>query len=161
MLKSLNQIDVANPCKANWEEMTGNATCRHCALCKKNVYNISEMTETEALDFLNSRLLDRPCIRFYRREDGTVSTSNCKLNKPQRAAAIAMIMGCTAALAIGGIFFSGLDYQTILKNKISNLENLLFPQVDDVQVMGEVCPPPPAPNTQAPVQQPLPDGAVQ
>ena len=39
------RLDVASPCSANWEKMTGDDRMRFCALCKKNVYNLSAMSE--------------------------------------------------------------------------------------------------------------------
>ena len=40
----LEQIRVASPCHANWDEMTGTDQARFCGQCRKNVYNLSEMT---------------------------------------------------------------------------------------------------------------------
>src|SRR5213595_238935 len=47
-LPVLDNIRVASPCKADWEQMTGDARVRACASCNKRVYNLSEMTREEA-----------------------------------------------------------------------------------------------------------------
>ena len=53
--------------------MTGSASALS-ASC--NVYNLSDMTEEEALKLVEERE-GRLCVRFYQREDGTVLTSDC------------------------------------------------------------------------------------
>ncbi len=72
----LENIKIASPCSANWNEMYGNERKRYCSECKLNVYNLSDMTQTEAENFLiNSE--GRVCIKFYRRTDGTVLMQDC------------------------------------------------------------------------------------
>ena len=72
----LNNIRIASPCSANWDEMYGNDRMRHCGQCKLNVYNLSGMTRQEA-EALVTYAEGRLCVRFYRRTDGTVITENC------------------------------------------------------------------------------------
>ena len=72
----LNHIKIASPCAANWDEMFGDERQRHCSDCKLNVYNLSDMTNTEAENFLINAE-GRVCIKFYRRTDGTVLTQDC------------------------------------------------------------------------------------
>ena len=62
----LDNIHIASPCPANWDEMFGDGRKRHCGECKLNVYNLSDMTRREAEDLLiNSE--GRLCVRFFRR----------------------------------------------------------------------------------------------
>ncbi|MFK8002032.1 MAG: hypothetical protein AB8H86_20720 [Polyangiales bacterium] len=75
--RSLNIIDVKSPCDEPWSEMeVVEPGKRNCALCAQNVYDLSEMTkdEAEALVFEST---GRVCVRFFRRRDGTVVTSDC------------------------------------------------------------------------------------
>jgi hypothetical protein len=72
----LNNLKVASPCSANWDEMIGNERQRHCGDCQLNVYNISGMTRTEAENFLVNAE-GRVCVRFFKRADGTVLTKDC------------------------------------------------------------------------------------
>lgn len=72
----LDNVRVASPCSADWNEMYGDDRKRFCSDCKLNVYNLSDMTRQEA----ESLLLNwegRLCVRFYRRADGTVLTKDC------------------------------------------------------------------------------------
>lgn len=58
--------------------MKGNNRVRFCGVCRKNVYNLSEMKAEEALAFVQvEEGIDPPCVRFYMRRDGTVITADC------------------------------------------------------------------------------------
>src|SRR5262245_9355666 len=71
----LNVLDVPSPCAVPWKSMTGNDRRRYCGQCRKYVYNLSAMTAAEAQSFLR-RSNGTPCVRFYRRLDGTVVTTD-------------------------------------------------------------------------------------
>lgn len=103
---ALDKIKIASPCSANWNEMIGDNRNRHCAECKLNVYNLSDMTHTEAENFLIGSE-GRVCLRIYRRSDGTVITKDCpvgfaKLKKKVSRAATAVFT--MLATFFGGIF---------------------------------------------------------
>jgi len=53
---------------------------RHCGECKLNVYNLSEMTQTEAEGLIRKHE-GRLCVRYYQRADGTVLTRNCPVGE--------------------------------------------------------------------------------
>ena len=78
----LNRITIAAPCSADWDHMfsfevgAGRDRVRFCSQCNLNVYNLSAMSAKDA-ELLVSRTEGRLCVRFYRRSDGTVLTSNC------------------------------------------------------------------------------------
>ncbi len=108
----LDKIKIASPCGANWNEMIGDGRKRHCAECKLNVYNLSDMTKREAENFLiNSE--GRVCLRIYRRKDGTIITKDCpvglaKLKKKVSRAA-------TAIFTMIATFFVGVFVLESLK----------------------------------------------
>ena len=72
----IDQLRIASPCPANWEQMTGDARVRFCDLCNLHVYNIAELTRFEAQTLVASTE-GRICARLYRRTDGTVITKDC------------------------------------------------------------------------------------
>ncbi len=74
---ALHRIDIATPCTASWDEMRGDDRVRHCNDCNKNVFNLSAMPEAEAADLLAENHSGELCVRFYRRTDGTLMTSDC------------------------------------------------------------------------------------
>jgi hypothetical protein len=73
---ALANVSVASPCTASWERMSGDDRAHHCRECNLNVYNLSEMTGSEAEQLIASRE-GRLCVRFYRRADGTIITRDC------------------------------------------------------------------------------------
>jgi hypothetical protein len=75
-LRLLDQVHIAAPCPANWDEMKGDDRVRHCSQCRLNVYNLSDMTDQEAETLLGNRQ-GRMCVRYFQREDGKVMTKNC------------------------------------------------------------------------------------
>lgn len=79
----IHDLQIATPCKANWDEMTGDEQKRFCGACKLNVYNISAMTLPEA-EKLVSEAEGRLCVRMYRRADGTVITQDCPVGLAER-----------------------------------------------------------------------------
>lgn len=107
----LDVIDIPKPCQVPWDTMTGDDQIRFCGMCKKNVYNISEMGTFEAETFLQENL-GSVCFGFIRRADGTIVTDTCpKIFKPVRngfrwlkkivALILGAVMSSSAALAQG------------------------------------------------------------
>ena len=96
----LASVQIAAPCTAAWEEMTGDARVRFCAQCEKHVYNLSEMTTAEAEDLLDAHG-ENVCVRFYQRADGTVMTTDCPVGvskrRRRRVAATAVALAASAA----------------------------------------------------------------
>jgi hypothetical protein len=70
---SLDVIQVARPCPANWDAMQGNASRRFCQHCNKHVHNLSAMTRDEAQDLICSSVGEL-CARYARDEAGAVVT---------------------------------------------------------------------------------------
>jgi hypothetical protein len=95
-LPLLDTLQLASPCPARWEDMTGDARKRHCAQCDLDVHNISEMTRDEAEGLLATLAHGRVCAQFYRRRDGTILTRDCPLGI---AAARARVLKSAARIA--------------------------------------------------------------
>lgn len=135
----LDTIEVATPCPAAWGEMTGDERVRHCAECKLNVYNLSEMTRSDATALVQ-HAEGRLCVRFRRRADGTVITKDCPVGlsavrrrvRLARARAFALL-----SLMITGLFGC---------NRRSTADSQPDPQVAPLQgevIMGDVAEPAP------------------
>jgi hypothetical protein len=103
----LDVIEIRVPCTASWEEMRGDDRSRFCRHCRQRVYNLSKMSEADAVTLVQ-RGGRRPCLRFYRRPDGTVMTNDCRtLMRALRrklasgtALAIALVLALLGLLAI-------------------------------------------------------------
>src|SRR5262245_32206753 len=93
----LDEIKVATPCKASWEGMQGDERVRFCSLCRRNVYNISEMSRADATALISTSE-NRTCIRYYRRRDGTVMTRDCPVGL--RALRRRLFVMCSAGVIL-------------------------------------------------------------
>lgn len=80
----LDQIEIAAPCPAKWEEMRGDDAQRFCGGCQKSVYNLAGMSSLEA-EKLIFETEGNLCVRLFRRHDGTVITSDCPVGLAERA----------------------------------------------------------------------------
>lgn len=104
-LPLLEQVKIASPCSAEWNEMIGvegtrGDRVRFCLSCEKNVYNLSAMSADEAEALLVSTGDADLCVRFYRRADGTVMTEDCPVGqKRQRRKMAALSLAGAASLA--------------------------------------------------------------
>jgi len=101
---SLDNIRIASPCNADWNQMYDDDRKRFCGDCKLNVYDLSDMTRQEAENLLFMSE-GRLCVRFFRRADGTVLTKNCPVGwKAVKARSVRI---ATAAFSVIVGFVSG------------------------------------------------------
>src|SRR5262245_49218482 len=160
---SLELIQIASPCPASWDEMTGDERVRFCKLCKLNVYNLSEMSRDEAVEFVGQHTAGqassgtrRACVRLFRRDDGTVLTKDCPVGlraiRQRCVRALAALAGLVFAM-LGGTLFGGALGRLApsgLKRPAEALAEWIDPSLRRQQVLGALCPP------ATPVPVPLP-----
>jgi len=104
-LMMLEDVRLASPCPASWDEMLGDDRTRFCTGCEKNVYNISNMSREEAEDLITEKEGDL-CVRFFQRADGTIMTSDCSVGakrKLRKKAALSIAAAGAMALAAIGV----------------------------------------------------------
>ena len=137
----LDSVKIASPCSANWNEMRGDERKKYCAMCRLNVYNLSDMTRAEAESFLiNSE--GRVCVKFYRRTDGTVITKDCPIGWGKIKRNISRMATAVFALVAG--FFAGnfvfnqrsFDNSDLMK-KVTPISDIL-PEKEMLVTEGEV-----------------------
>jgi hypothetical protein len=106
-LPLLSRITIASPCSASWDDMVGDDRVRFCGKCEKNVYNLSSMESAEAEALLRERE-GNVCVRLYRRQDGTVLTSDCPVGvrKKRVRRLVVMAAGTGAFAAAASAFFA-------------------------------------------------------
>ena len=73
---NLDDIRIASPCNARWEDMTGDDRARFCKQCSKHVFNLSAMTRPEAESLIREKE-GKFCGRYNRRRDGRMLTADC------------------------------------------------------------------------------------
>jgi len=81
-LPLLDEVRVASPCPASWQEMSGDERVRHCSICQQAVYDLLALTRSEAEKLIRERD-GRLCIRIHRRKDGKVMTCDCPVGRFQ------------------------------------------------------------------------------
>src|SRR4030095_4407973 len=98
--RTLDQIQIASPCNAEWDSMTGNDQIRFCDHCNFKVHNLSAMTRQKALRLVaDSR--GRLCVRFISGPDGRPLTQMpAKLHTIGRRASRLVAGAFTAALTV-------------------------------------------------------------
>lgn len=65
-------INIAEPCKENWHDMTQQERGFYCKSCCKEVKDFSSLTDSEIVDYLEKRKGEKMCGRFKKEQ----------LNKP-------------------------------------------------------------------------------
>ncbi|MGD0529928.1 MAG: hypothetical protein ABSE49_32635 [Polyangiaceae bacterium] len=104
-LPLLDAVSIAAPCRASWDEMVGDDHVRFCGQCEKNVYNLSSLPREEAEALITAKE-GKMCVRLFRRDDGTVLTSDCPVGvrkRRRRRAVLAVVGGSlmAAGAAVG------------------------------------------------------------
>ncbi|HEY1586544.1 MAG TPA: hypothetical protein VGH63_12705 [Polyangia bacterium] len=105
----LENIRIAMPCAADWDDMSGDNRVRFCGKCEKNVYNLSAMSRDEGEALVREKE-GRLCVRLYQRADGTVITNDCPVGQRRarlRARVWASISGAAASMALVLGLFGG------------------------------------------------------
>jgi len=101
-LPVLDNIRVATPCNADWENMLGDERVRACGDCKKNVFNISTLTRDEAQALIIEKQ-GKLCVRYFQRHDGTILLKDCSIGVGRRRKRKVVAAGIAALLAgVGG-----------------------------------------------------------
>ena len=148
-LPMLDQVKVASPCSASWDEMLGDDRVRFCVSCEKNVYNLSAMPADDAERLLAERSKGELCVRYYRRADGTIMTADCPVGvkrKRRKQVALAVAGAGAMALAAGTALYRGTTCAGMAQGKM----------VQGGAVMGDVAEPPPPPPPVMGSAAPLP-----
>ncbi|CAN5629816.1 hypothetical protein BH24ACI2_BH24ACI2_04000 [soil metagenome] len=112
----LDNIRIASPCKANWEEMFGNERKRFCGECKLNVYNLSGMSRREAENLI-LQFEGRLCVRFFRRADGSILTKDCPVGWQAIKHRVSKMATAFASLVFGALSGIGLANYFAQSNK--------------------------------------------
>jgi len=150
MLPVLDNIKVAAPCAADWGKMAGDDRVRHCGDCKKNVFNLSDMTRAEA-EALIVEKQGKLCVRYFQRADGTILTKDCPVGVARRRKRRLVAAGAIAMLAGGGV----LVWRSLRPNEV------VKPPVENVELfMGAIAPPPPPPVIELETTTVVPDVPV-
>ena len=109
----LDHVQVAAPCKADWNQMIGSERMRFCGQCSLNVYNLSSMTRSEA-ESLIAQNEGRLCVRFYRRHDGSIITKDCPVGLRAIRRRVSYVAKAIGSMVLG--LFAGLGVHQAFTN---------------------------------------------
>jgi hypothetical protein len=171
----LDNVRIASPCSAKWDEMIGDDRVRYCGQCTKNVYNLSAMPREEAEALLRAgsprpgarRSVDERdaqggegvCVRLYRRADGTVLTADCPDGARRKKRRLAIFGAVGAGLmAAGAVGVEAYGASTEQGAQVAPPVHLMgaapMPLMGEPAVTGSVAPPEPPPPPPAKVTPP-------
>ena len=101
----LDDLRVASPCTASWASMAGSERVRYCDSCGLHVYNLSAMSREEA-EALIIQKEGRLCVRFFRRNDGTLMTRDCPIGLRALRWPLRILLGLAATIFVIGFGFA-------------------------------------------------------
>lgn len=154
-LPLLDQVRVASPCSANWNEMLGDDRVRFCLSCEKNVFNLSSMPKEDAENLLRERLGSDLCIRFYQRADGTILTQDCPTGvKKKRRKKLALAVAGAGAMAAAAATMFMRSTSTCTQGEVEVAGGAMYMGEPDETTMGVIeAPPPPVMGSAAPPER--------
>lgn len=150
----LSSVKVASPCTADWDSMLGSDRVRFCGQCQLNVYNLSAMSKIDA-EALITRTEGRLCIRFYRRNDGSIITQDCPVGWRAIKRRASRIKTAVASVLFG--FLAGIG-GTAGINRIG--ERLIGSDTGWVRTQGVMAVPLKPPFDSAEMGRPLAQGQM-
>jgi len=101
-------IQIPEPCHAEWDAMRPEQKGRFCFDCSKKVHDLSAMTKDEAKQFLRASACADICVSYQHHEDGTLVFREpapapvvplARLRRPRSVAAAVAGAGMAMALA--------------------------------------------------------------
>ena len=132
----LSHVQVAAPCKADWDQMIGDDRVRFCNQCDLNVFNLSGMTRSEA-ESLIARTEGRLCVKFYRRFDGSIITKDCPVGWRAIRRRASYLTKAITSTVLG--FFAGVGVHSALSSIAeSRLERTMGVLAVNSELMGAI-----------------------
>lgn len=131
------KLQVVAPCNENWDAMPGGDDIRFCGRCRQNVYNLSEMNETQVRELVQGPV----CVRFFARGDGTVVTRQCSpMLEAARRRMVAMAAGL---LPLAAAFWGSVAW---LRGKVQGQAPVAVGAIAPVEIRGMPTIVPPVPD---------------
>lgn len=139
-LPVLDNLRVASPCDASWNDMAGDEARRFCDSCEKNVYDLTVLEPSEIVDLIE-RTEGKFCGRLYQRTDGRVLTDDCPVGVARlvRHAKRKTLRAAALAVTLAGSLISALAYRSFLDARVFGPDTVIG---NTIEVIETVTPPP-------------------
>jgi hypothetical protein len=161
-LNVLQEIRIASPCDASWEEMQGDERSRFCDQCQLHVYNLSAMTAPEAAALVQQKE-GRLCVRYYTRPDGTMLTHDCPVgfHAARRRVLSRLAMAAAALVGLFNSRWTGASADASPRKGSPAPPQVLTgsPKPPPRALMGDVGPVTPSTHTMGKIAMPARSGA--
>lgn len=133
-------LKVASPCHESWDNMTGDEKVKFCGACERPVYNLSSLTGHQIAELIRETEGTRTCVRFYRRQDGTMLTQDCPVgHRKARRKAVGFVAAAAVAIFGGPMVYNALnDSSEELIMGMMVKPPVVIDQSEDRIVMGEM-----------------------
>lgn len=161
-------IEIPEPCHADWDAMRPEQRGKFCFDCQKSVHDLSSMTEDEAREFLRANACNDICISFEHDEDGALHFQPApprpapqptslvplsRLRRPRKIAAAVAGVGVAAALAACAPHGEGPAVRHETESSVFHNQTVVIPHGE----AGEATPvPPPTAVVDEPCDPPTP-----
>ena len=137
-------LKIASPCSMRFEDMkhTDETYKRFCGDCSKNVFDVASMSREQVAQLVEESWRTdgtMPCLRLYRRTDGTVITDDCPVGLRRVRNFYRRLKASAAAFA--AFFLGGMpNLQARADEPLMGKPMAPGPR-DTRPLMGAVCPP--------------------
>jgi len=145
----LDNVRIASPCNADWDQMLGSERARFCGQCNLNVFNLSSMTKDEA-ELLIGQTEGRLCVRYFQSADGSALTKDCPVGLRAFRRRMSYVARAVSSLVL--TFLAGVGLYQFNRPIMGDLavEPLMMPVPLPIQpeeeavvgMVGELLPPP-------------------
>lgn len=162
-LPVLEDLKIASPCHARWDDMVGDEKSRHCGACDKFVFNLSAMTREEA-ELTMLEKTGEVCIRLYRRTDGTVITADCPVGVRRKRLRLVgvLAMGAGALASAAGYLALRDPEPTMTMGAVEGELRTVPPEeLTRTEPAQSAQPVPPSPSASASAQPSIPEHEVE
>ena len=131
-----SKIFMPHPCALNWEQLQGNANNRHCTFCNKNVFDFTQFSDRDLLDFFknqpqrtcglfldsqleNSRSKQKTLLPFFLKAAAALSPFVIFSKVSAQGETVSQTIETTSNITIKGIVFGDEFYSPLVNAKIS------------------------------------------
>lgn len=151
-LPVLQNLRVASPCDASWDDMSGDDRQRFCDACEKHVYDLTVLSPPEIVELIEETE-GKFCGRLYQRTDGRVLTDDCPVGVRRiiHQAKRRTFRAAAMALTLAGSLIASLAYKEAVDGfvgrTVETIETHTPPPLPPPEhiVAGKIAVPPPPP----------------
>lgn len=98
---NIKEIDFGFQCSKKWTELDGGEAKRHCSTCDKFVFDFSNQTTEEIIEFLSKRIKTKTCCKINKDQLNQINNELIGLNKVSSFKTLLIAAALTTIIACG------------------------------------------------------------